>query len=317
MPLDFLHDHKDFSALLRIVGEEQGIDPYLIEKDYWIMHSLYGLQQMGFGFELKGGTSLSKGFGIINRFSEDIDIRIEPPPELEVNTNPKSNKPKQIAGRKQYYDWLAENICIKGLSNVERDHAFDDQRQYRSGGIRLSYPMQTGALSGIKSGVLLEVGFDDITPNMPKTITSWAYDYAKNKVDIIDNRALGVDCYHPGYTFVEKLQAVSTKFRIQQEVNSLPANFMRHYYDIYCLLEVPEVTEFIGTEKYHAHKMKRFPKADNQTLSENEAFLLNDPATFDLYKAAYEQSRSLYYREQPDFDELVQTLRKVTGKEGI
>ncbi|MEA2882414.1 MAG: hypothetical protein QOH32_1670, partial [Bradyrhizobium sp.] len=42
-------------------------------KDYWIMHSLYGLQKLGLIFELKGGTSLSKGFKIIDRFSEDID----------------------------------------------------------------------------------------------------------------------------------------------------------------------------------------------------------------------------------------------------
>ena len=37
------------------------------------MQSLYGLQQMGLTFELKGGTSLSKGYCFINRFSADID----------------------------------------------------------------------------------------------------------------------------------------------------------------------------------------------------------------------------------------------------
>jgi predicted nucleotidyltransferase component of viral defense system len=43
------------------------------------MHCLYGLQQLGYTFQLKGGTSLSKGHKIVNRFSEDIDILIEPP----------------------------------------------------------------------------------------------------------------------------------------------------------------------------------------------------------------------------------------------
>lgn len=42
------------------------------------MHCLWGIQQQGLKFELKGGTSLSKGFGIIERFSEDIDIQIHP-----------------------------------------------------------------------------------------------------------------------------------------------------------------------------------------------------------------------------------------------
>jgi predicted nucleotidyltransferase component of viral defense system len=46
---------------MRIVAQETDIDPALVEKDYWIMHCLHGLQQLGLTFELKGGTSLSKG----------------------------------------------------------------------------------------------------------------------------------------------------------------------------------------------------------------------------------------------------------------
>ena len=40
--------------------------------------------------------------------------------------------------------------------------------------------------------------FAKVTPNEPKDISSWAYDYAADKVEIIDNRAKGVACYHPG-----------------------------------------------------------------------------------------------------------------------
>jgi len=56
-------------ALLQILADEMGIQAALVEKDYWIMHVLYGLKIVGLGFELKGGTSLSKGFQIIDRFS--------------------------------------------------------------------------------------------------------------------------------------------------------------------------------------------------------------------------------------------------------
>src|SRR5882672_10669180 len=138
MPLDFPHDHPEFPDLIRIVAEEKGIDPALVEKDYWIMHCLYGLQQLGMKFQLKGGTSLSKGFQIINRFSEDIDIRIEPPAKLDVKTGRNQNSPAQIESRKKFYDWLAETIRIDGIVKVARDTAFDN-KQYRSGGIRLSY----------------------------------------------------------------------------------------------------------------------------------------------------------------------------------
>ena len=66
------------------VAEAQGIAPALVEKDYWIMQSLYGLQQLGLTFELKGGTSLSKGYGLISRFSEDIDLDADLEIEDEV-----------------------------------------------------------------------------------------------------------------------------------------------------------------------------------------------------------------------------------------
>ena len=65
-----------------------------------------------------------------------------------------------------------------------------------------------------------------MTPNTPKDITSWAYDYAVSKgVDIRDNRAKRVACYDPRYTFVEKLQTISTKFRRQQEKKEIPDRF--------------------------------------------------------------------------------------------
>jgi predicted nucleotidyltransferase component of viral defense system len=63
MAPDYLHNRRDFPELLRIVGRELSVDPALVEKDYWIMHCLYELQQAGMIFELKGGTSLFKGWG--------------------------------------------------------------------------------------------------------------------------------------------------------------------------------------------------------------------------------------------------------------
>ncbi len=64
---DFIHNDPEFKELLAIVSEKKRIVPTLVEKDYWIMHTLYGLKQQGIEFELKGGTSLSKGFGLIHR----------------------------------------------------------------------------------------------------------------------------------------------------------------------------------------------------------------------------------------------------------
>lgn len=313
MPPDsYLHERSDFSDLIRIVAGERKLLPALVEKDYWIMHCLYGLAAQGFIYELKGGTSLSKGFGIIQRFSEDIDIRIDPAcAPFQVFTAPsQTKKPRHIESRKQFYDWLGDSIQITGISNVARDRVFDDDK-YRSGGIRLRYPSAFDNPAGLKEGILLEVGFDDTTPNMPRTISSWAFDKAsESDITVTDNRANAVHCYHPGYTFVEKLQTVSTKFRQQQEKGGLPPNFLRHYYDISQLLDHSDVIAFIGTPEYHARKEHRFREDDNLNIAKNEAFLLSEPATRKQYTLAYQATASLYFNEQIPFETIMGKIQE-------
>ena len=309
---DYLHNHKDFSALLQILADEIGIQAALIEKDYWIMHVLYGLKTLGLDFELKGGTSLSKGFKIIERFSEDIDIHIKPPTKFSINENPKNTNPKNVEARKNFYDWFAVTITMDGIISVERDPLFDETDYYRSGGIRLHYGSKTEQVDGIKDGILLEAGFDNVTPNQPITISSWAYNKAKETttIDIIDNRAIDVLCYHPGYTFVEKLQTIATKYRQEQSGEKDRPNFMRQYYDVYCLLGNEEVLKFIGTPEYEAHKQKRFPKADIEIpISANESFQLNVPEIRADFRKRYIETAALYYKGQPDFDEVLNRLK--------
>ncbi|MGY4539951.1 hypothetical protein ACVW0P_004392 [Mucilaginibacter sp. UYNi724] len=314
MPDKYLHDHRDFPDLLRILEEETGIQSGLIEKDYWIMHVLAGLKSLDLNFELKGGTSLSKAYHIIDRFSEDIDIHITPPAAFGINENPKNNKPNNVAARKSFYDWLAENIKIDGIISVVRDHAFDDERNYRSGGIRLIYKSSTSAITGVKEGILLEVGFDTVTPNRQVAISSWAYDKASGiqAIKVIDNRAKDIICYHPGYTFVEKLQTIATKFRNEKNrPENSKVNFMRQYYDICCLLADEEVQQFIGTPEYLKHKEIRFPVEDFAIpLAENEAFLLNEPKIKADFIKRYQSTAALYYKGQPDFDELLKRIKE-------
>jgi len=303
MSAEYLHNIKDFSKLPGIIEEETGILAFLVEKDYWLMHVLHGLQKQGFDFNLKGGTSLSKGYHIIDRFSEDIDIYIKPPASLELKET--SNTDRNVEKRKQFYDDLAGQIKIDGIISVVRDHEFDEKDYYRSGGIRLLYESYTTPIQGVKEGILLEAGFDTVNPFEPITISSWAYDKASqnNAIQLIDNRATDVPCYHPGYTFVEKLQTIATKFRKEIETNDKSKNFMRQYYDVYCLLNNEKVLKFIGTDEYFQHKQKRFPKADFEIpLAKNEAFLLTDPDTKADFAKRYQSTSALYYKGQPPFD---------------
>lgn len=317
---NFLHDHADFKDLLEIVAQEQNIkDPYLVEKDYWIMHCLWGLADLGLKFELKGGTSLSKGYQCINRFSEDIDIKINPhtlyKEALFIGKNQQDDK--HIESRKKFFEWIRNFLDgkIHGLTSIIHDPNFDDEDS-RSCGIRLIYKSHFGIpTGGLKEGVLLEIGFDTTTPNQPLDISSWALEKARGTpgVDVKDNSAKGVICYEPKHTFVEKLQAVVKKFKQYKDgkkgKGNLPENFIRHYYDLFQLIDRKDVQDFIGTPQYNEFKKERFKSLDNK-VSNSDAFKLSNAEDKTIFEKEYNRSSDLYYRGRPTLDEILQRFAK-------
>src|SRR5205807_5784751 len=121
-----------------------------------------------------------KGFGVIHRFSEDIDIRIEPFDGLQVDTNPNHEKPQHIESRRQFFDKLRDKIKIPGITAVERDTTYDDET-LRNAGLRLRYETHFGSIPGLNDGILLEVGFDQTAPNRAVPISSWVVQFADSK----------------------------------------------------------------------------------------------------------------------------------------
>ena len=71
-------DIQLFGDSIRATSQQMGIKEVFIEKDYWITLVLNYLAKSEYASQtvFKGGTSLSKGFGLIDRFSEDVDIAI-------------------------------------------------------------------------------------------------------------------------------------------------------------------------------------------------------------------------------------------------
>ena len=114
--------------------------------------------------------------------------------------------------------------------------------------------------------------------------------------------------------FLEQLQTISTKFRRHLEDGSMSQNFLRHYYDVYCLLGDPGVQAFIGTEAYVAHKDARFPAADNKVIAENPAFDLSDQTTRDRFARAYAATSALYYRGQPSLDDILRRIQEYADR---
>ena len=113
--MSFIHDAADFDDLLRIVASGRGIAPCLVEKDYWVTHALWALHHQGFDVWFKGGTSLSKGFGLIERFSEDLDLKVEPGKTImPLVTNWKGEGTTAVSGRRASFKSLADLFVVPG-----------------------------------------------------------------------------------------------------------------------------------------------------------------------------------------------------------
>ena len=103
---------------------------------------------------------------------------------------------------------------------------------------------------------------------------------------------------------------MSTKYRGLPETGRLPPNFLRHYYDVYCLLGLPEVLDFIGTPAYEARKRQRFRAADERVIARNPAFVLPDPSRRKTFAAEYGRTAALYYQGQPPFEDIVARIHE-------
>ena len=74
-----LHENKeDFFETIEVVSQHYNLSTSIIEKDYWVTFLLYNLHHSAYKDEIafKGGTSLSKGYKLIDRFSEDVDLTV-------------------------------------------------------------------------------------------------------------------------------------------------------------------------------------------------------------------------------------------------
>ena len=109
-------DEREF--FFRSAAEKSGIPFEIIEKDYWvvwILDRLFSLPELAPHLTFKGGTSLSKIYGVIDRFSEDVDISIE----KKFFGFDQSNSPEVATSRKKQKAILEKlaTACVQYVQN--------------------------------------------------------------------------------------------------------------------------------------------------------------------------------------------------------
>jgi hypothetical protein len=232
--VSFLHDDSEFPDLVRIVAAERDIALALVEKDYWVTHALWALHEQGFDVWLKGGTSLSKGFGLIERFSENLDLKVEPGRQVDMPrvASWKSDGRPATAQRQASAEWLASNLSVPGAS-LRLDVKASVESGWRGTHLHVLYPaLHAPQLPpDMKPYVLLEVGSARVVPFVARDLTSLVHEYAVSAsllADYRDNRPRAVCCVHPLVTLLEKLDALG---RRAGSADADAATYVRHYED--------------------------------------------------------------------------------------
>ena len=314
--MSFVHDQPEFSALITAVERETRVEAALVEKDYWITHSLWALHETELAIWFKGGTSLSKGFGIIERFSEDLDLMIERGgvATLPQVTNWASTNKGPTAQRRAFYDALPLALAIPGVS-VELDAQRQD-KYARAADYIGRYPGAhvTGMPSAMSPFVRFEVGRARVVPFVLMPLTSFVHEHLARlgmSDDYVDNRPRAVRCVHPVVTLLEKIDALSRRYN--RDVVEADA-FVRHYEDaariIVALDRLPpiETTALALAEDMLAEKgIAALPSANDPSL------VLDDPDKRASVERAYAKIAPMFWGKRIPLDEACATIREWVG----
>ena len=308
----FVHQDADFGNLVRIVARSIGIAAALIEKDYWVIHTLWGIHRTGLDVWFKGGTSLFKGFGLIQRFSEDLDLMIRHGAitVLPVVKSWTSNNKGPVAQRSNFYNALLNLLVIPGV-RIQLDATRIDERA-RGVDYLAYYPgtLLTELGPALSPFVRLEIGGARVVPHVPKLLTSFVHLHLEKLgllADYTDNRPAGVRCVHPMVTLLEKIDAMAKRYN-RDEME--PDSFIRHYEDAAWIIRAEKrLPELEMTVAALARDM--FEQGDIATLpnADETALVLENLTKRTAINHAYEKIAPMYWGPRIPLDEACTTIR--------
>jgi len=235
--------------LFQQTSSKLGIPIAMIEKDFWVcwvLWKLFGDAEIKEVLRFKGGTSLSKSYNLIERFSEDLDIVLAKELVLGDEALFKSSNTKQrkfsdeLSLRSAQYigTTLKDKISkILGYSvEVHTDEEYAKinpqykQEKIDNNNLHIVYPKAVNS-EYLRPDILLEIGIISAwTPNEPKEILPYI---AKAYPNIKLASAI-VPTIKAKRTFWDKATILHREY-YRSKVTHTPARYSRHYYDLYCM----------------------------------------------------------------------------------
>jgi hypothetical protein len=309
-------------------AERRGLPQALVEKDFWVcwmLAQIFSIEPFKDNLLFKGGTSLSKVFGAIERFSEDIDLAVDY--TMLGFTGARDPLAPELSRTKQTA-LLAEMLeaCQKYIGSAFLDRlrerlvevlgpegpwklAVDE---HDPNVVHFFYPAAVkGKVPYIAPQVILELGTHaEFIPRGQFAIRSFA---AEEFPKLFQQADVAVTSLLAKRTFWEKATILHAEFHRPAE-KPLPPRYSRHYYDVAMMAARPVKQEAFGELDLLAavvkHKQTFYASAWAQ-------YPLAVPGTFKLAPAGsriqalrqdYREMGVMIFGEPPPFDQIVETL---------
>ena len=300
----------------------------IIEKDYWvvwILERLFSLPDLKSHLTFKGGTSLSKIYSLIERFSEDVDISIE---QVFLGFDEKKD-PSKLSSRSKQKSLLEDLIescskyvqgkMLQDLKNNIKAKLETDQK-WRvvvdpddSQTLLFEYPNVSQADGYIRPFIKIEMGARaEHWPVSEYKVHSYAKEILKEK---INEQQVIVRVLNAERTFWEKATILHQYANLPND-KILPSRISRHYYDFFKLLKSEikekalqnaELLERVANHKkiYFASTWADYDSARKGTLK-----LLPPKRIIDDLKRDYALMKDMFFGEIPEWKLVLKTIEE-------
>jgi predicted nucleotidyltransferase component of viral defense system len=310
------HDIKLFSNTLRAASQHLDIKLEFVEKDYWITLVLSHLAKSKYVSEsvFKGGTSLSKGYNLIERFSEDVDIAI-------IDNNTKTGNEIKTIIRK------IEKEITNDLTEIQMDGITSKGSRFRKSVFEYVSTVKGNA----NNKLIVEINsFANPFPFQRMTIKSFVFDFLtqtgnENFIKQYNLQPFEVNVLSKEQTLLEKLVSL-IRFSFDENPIESISGKIRHFYDLYFLMTNPECAVFVASDSFKKqfdtilqHDKKMFEEPNGwQNKSVAESPLITDFTTmWSQLNVKYQTELSaLSYRVIPEeaivaknFSELIKRIK--------
>ncbi len=260
-------DIDNFEGAIVATAEHFKIPEIFIEKDYWVTYALHQLFHSTVKdlIVFKGGTSLSKCYGVIKRFSEDIDIVV-----VSNDTdsgNVLKNRLKNIT-----------NVVDKSILEVVPN----DPNTNKKGSIRkiiYSYPKVgvKGEYGEVRENIVLEVShLGNTEPNVVQPIRTLIADYIKTIPNVELITRFGLDDFEGKILSVERTfcEKIISLVRFSYTENPLAdlSNKVRHTYDLHLLMQLDTIKDFVNSNSFDA-MLLQVAKDDDKAIPNDKNWL--------------------------------------------